>query len=227
MALTDPHRHTEETLIREGDPPMAQTPTKTPLQYAPERPRADWVKYALFGAALVLLVVGVLLLRPNNTPVPAPAPPAAAATVPAAQQQAAADTEKVLRAWISNYTAASTTFDATLLNPSLATADVLATAKADFDNLKPVSSMGTAGKYTVEIRDVVAGPYTSDKMTLTVCALRDFRFLNNGKDVTLTRDRQPSPLATQALWQTTEFTRVSGAWKVSDFTLDTEAGPPC
>ena len=56
---------------------MAQTPTKTPLQYAPERPRADWVKYALFGAALVLLVVGVLLLRPNNTPAPAPAPPAA------------------------------------------------------------------------------------------------------------------------------------------------------
>ena len=111
MALTDPHRHTEETLTREGDPPMAQTPTRTPLQYAPERPRPDWVKYALFGAALVLLVVGVLLLRPNNPPAPAPIPPAATATVPAAQQQAAADTEKVLRAWLANYSKAYTSFD--------------------------------------------------------------------------------------------------------------------
>ena len=55
--------------------------------------------------------------------------------------------------------------------PSLATPDVLAAAKANFDNLGQCRVSGTAGKYTVEISDVVAGRYTPDKVTLTVCAL--------------------------------------------------------
>lgn len=228
MALTDPHRHTEETLTREGDPHMAQTPTKTPLQYAPERPRVDWVKYALFGAALVLLVVGVLLLRPNNSaPAPAPIPPAATVTVPAAQQQAATNTEKVLRAWITNYAQATLTFDSTQLDASLVTPEVLAPAKANLDTLRPLATRGTSGRYTVDIRDIVVGRYAADQVTLTVCALRDVRFITDGKDVTEDRQGQPKPIATQAMWQTTDFTRDGDSWRISAFQLDPEQGAPC
>lgn len=227
MALTDPHRHTEETLTREGDPPMAQTPTKTPLQYAPERPRVDWVKYVLFGAALALLVVGVLLLRSNNPSAPAPIPPAATATVPAAQQQAAADTEKVLRAWITNYAQATQTFDSTQLDASLVTPETLAPAKANLDTLRPLATRGNSGRYTVDIRDIVVGHYAADQVTLTVCALRDVRFIKDGKDVTEDRQGQPKPITTQAMWQTTEFTRDGDGWRISAFQLDPEQGAPC
>lgn len=228
MALTDPGRHTEETLTREGDPPMAQTPTRTPLQYAPETPRVDWVKYALFAAAAVLLVVGVILLWPrNDTPAPAPAPPAATATAPTAEQQAKADTEQVLRTWIANYAQAYMTFDPAQLDATLATPDVIAAAKANLDNLRPLSTIGTTGTYTANIRDVVVGRYAPDNITLTVCALRTVRFMNAGRDVTITRDGKPAPIPSQALWQTTDFQKTGGTWRISAFELDTEKGVPC
>jgi hypothetical protein len=207
---------------------MAQTPTRTPLQYAPETPRVDWVKYALFAATAVLLVVGVMLLWPrNDTPGPAPAPPAATNTAPTAEQQAKADTERVFRAWLANYSLAARTFDSAQLDPSLATPDVISAAKADFDALRGPAAGVVTGTYSADIRDIVVGYYTSDRVTLTVCALRDARFIKDGRDVTVTRDGKPAPLATQPMWQATEFIRVGDVWKVSAFELDTEQGTPC
>lgn len=226
MALTDPGRHTEETLTREGDPHMAQTPTKTPLQYAPERPRVDWIKYVLFAAAGILLILGVLLLRPKDN-TPAPSPPAPTATVPAAQQQASADTERLLRAWITNYAKAYTTFDPAQLDATLATPDVIAAAKTNLDNLRPLTSVGTTGNYTADIRDIVVTRYAPDQVTLTVCALRDIRFMNNGHDITQDRQGQPKPVSTEAMWQDTEFSKTGDTWKISAFQLDPEQGAPC
>ncbi|MGB8382218.1 MAG: hypothetical protein WCG47_13430, partial [Dermatophilaceae bacterium] len=175
-----------------------------------------------------LLVVGVLLLRPNNPPAPAPIPPAATATVPAAQQQAAADTEKVLRAWLANYSKAYSTFDAAQWDASLATPDVVAAAKANLDNLRPsAAAVGATGKYMADIRDIVVGHYATDKVTLTVCALRDVRFIKDGQDITITRDGKPAPMSTQAMWQDTEFTKTGDTWKISAFQLDPEQGAPC
>lgn len=232
MATPPTDRQTGQTLTREGDRPVAQTPTRTPTPASADTQPKNWVNYALIGGAVVLLVVGVLLLRPlfsSPTPQPTPAPPAASATTPSVQEQAATDTEKILRDWLTSYQQAYVTFDATKLNKSLITPEALAPVTADFDNLGPAAkSVSATGQYTIDIRKVVLGNYRPSTMSLTVCALRDVRFFKDGKDVTVNQDRQPAPVGTQARWQDTEFTKTdNNTWVISKFNIDVEDGPAC
>lgn len=232
MATPPPDGHTGQILTREGDPPVAQTPTRTAAPAGADREPRSWVGYALIGGAVVLLVAGVLLLRPlfsSPTPQPTPAPPKASVTSPSAQEQAAADTEKILRDWLTSYQQAVVTFDAAKLNKTLITPEALAPVTANFDNLRETDqSHPLTAKYTADIRKVVVGNYRPQTMSLTVCALRDVRFFRDGQDVTITRDRQPAPVATQPKWQDTEFTRTdNNTWVISKFNIDVEDGPAC
>lgn len=218
-----------------GDNVMAQTHARTAEELTGAKTGRPWGQIAAGALVVLLVALGIFLLKDtfrDSTPTPTPAPAAsssvATATTATPEQQAYADTQKVLNAWITNYQTVSTTFDSSKLDATLATPEVIAQAKANFDNLAShLSSQGDTGKYVSEIRTVTPFSYTPAKVSLSVCALRDFRFFQGGKDVTVDRNKTPSPLATTPLWQSVEFTKTDTGWKVSTFQQDTEAGAKC
>lgn len=216
-----------------GDNAMAQTHARTAAELTGTKTGRPWGQIAAGGLVVLLVALGVFLLKDtfrSSTPTPTPAPaPAvstsvATATTAAAEQQAYADTQKVLNAWIANYQSAYATLDASKLDPNLASPDVVAAAKANLDRL---GAHGFTAKYYSEIRTVTPSSYTSGKVALSVCALRYVRFFLDGKDVTVDENKNPKPLATTPLWQSAEFTKTDTVWKISTFQLDTEAGAKC
>ena len=235
IAPPEPERQTgalsTDTL---GDDTMAQTThTRSIDEPANVKTGRPWGQILAGILVVVLVAVGLFLLfgprASTPAPTPAPAPSSAATTAATAEQQAYADTQKVLTAWIANSDAAATpNLDSSKLDPSLVTPDVLASKKASLDRLAQAAvKTGVTAKFTTDVRGVTPVSYTPTTVELAVCAVRNGRFYQGGKDVTVDQNGQPHPVPTTPLSQVTGFTKTDTGWKISTWQLDGDAGAKC
>ena len=241
IAPPEPDRQTggvSSTDTRDLDMAQTQTHQRSADEIPDPKPGRSWGTTAMVLAAVVLAALGLFLLfgprgsTPEPTPAPAPssaAPTPTTAATAAAEQQAYTDTQKVLNAWIANYDAAATpNLDSSKLDANLVTPEVLAAAKASLDRLSTgAAKTGTTAKYTTDVRGVTPISYSATKVELATCAVRETRFFQNGKDVTVDQNGQPHPPATTPLVQVTGFTKNETGWKISTFQLDADAGAKC
>lgn len=233
--------HTGETITREGGPPVTQTPP-APTDNGGKQPRRGGVRYAAIAVAVLVMVAGVLVARgfggspalepPSSvttatSAIPTSSAPTTAANAASAEQTAIAATTQVMNSWIASYANAYTSFDAGKLDSNLTTPEVLAVAKTNLDRFAPVKGDGATARYTAQTIAVKEATFTGSTLSISVCALRDVRFIKNGQDVTIDAAGKPYPPRTQPTWQTFEFTGGPTAWKVSKFETNTEAGPAC
>jgi len=217
---------------------VTQTPP-APTDNGGNPPRRGGVRYAVLAVAVLVMVAGILVARgfggspalepPSSATTATSAIPTSASptTAASAEQTAVTETTKVLNSWIASYATAYALFDATKLDSSLATPEVLAAAKANLDQLRNAAADGVTAKYTAQIKDVKAATFTADALTTSVCALRDVRFIKGGQDVTVDEGGKPYPPRVQPTWQTVEYSGGPGAWKISKIDIQSDAGPSC
>lgn len=221
---------------------MVQTPHDTAVgtaEYNTGRTGLDRVQLiAATIGALFLAGILVWIWRANQPHPTQPRPPVAASTTapaaPAPVSQSAlayAAAEKTYRAWSANYANAVTTFDESKLNPALVTPQVLTQVKDQFARLATPKDGGTA-KYTQNIKTIRGAKYEPNAVTITVCAFTDARFIDkNGKDVSITPEGKPAPVATEPLANDATATSADGGktWVISKLTteLDATAGISC
>jgi hypothetical protein len=197
------------------------------------------VTMLLVIAALLLAAGGLwLLLRP--TPAPADTPlvstptasaiPSASASVPtqttSPEQAAYTAAETSYRAWSDAVIAATSGNAPGLLTTAPATPLVIAAQSATITSLWK----GWAGSIpkSVTVRAITPVSYTPTTVKLSVCALRDTRFIDpTGRDVTVDRDGNPSPPTTKPLAQTVGFILDGTTWRVSEYVIDPTDGVPC
>lgn len=192
---------------------------------------------AIFAALLVALLVYIWAVnrpQPAQTPLPAPAPVASttAAATPAVPPSTAAyaGAETTYRAWQTNYAAGYLNYQPDKLDASLVTPDVLSKVQAE------IARLGKGANTTVhtsqDIKSVTGADYTSSSLTLRVCAVTIFQFIDpSGKDVTLYSDGSPRPVNTTARTNDVKMVRPDSGktWQVAGLSteLNAEAGSPC
>ncbi len=197
------------------------------------------VTVLLVIVTLLLAAGGVwLLLRPTPAPVDTPlvstptasAIPSASASVPtqttSPEQAAYTAAETSYRAWGAAVITAMSQNRPDLLQATPATPQVIAAQRATLANIWS----GWAGsiRVTEEIRSVRPVSYSPTAVKLSVCTLRDARFIDpTGKDVTVDREAKPVPLATKPLAQTVGFILDGTTWRVSEYVIDPTDGVPC
>lgn len=142
--------------------------------------------------------------------------PASATTSLTPTEQAEAKAEAAYRAWVKNYAAAAAAgFDPKKLDSRLATPQLIDYVTKQF---KTFQTPGGTGKYTQKIIRMTPTRYEKSKtVEFNMCALADLRFLQDGKDVTITPDGAPAPPETQPRQYAVGVQSVDGGktWKSS------------
>ena len=196
------------------------------------------------GVVLGLVLIGLFLTvwainRPqqDQTPQPAPAPVAtssasAANTTPAVAPSAAAyaAAENTYRAWETNFAAAILNYQPQKLDATLVTPAALSQAQAQIARLGKGST--DTAHYTQDIKSAPGVDYTLSSLTLRVCAVTVFQFIDpTGKDITVNRDGTPATPNTTARTNDVKMTSSDSGktWQIASLTteLDAEAGQPC
>lgn len=208
--------------------------------YAPPR-RRDRVP-VIAGIIVGVVIIGLFITmwginrpQPAPTPPPAPAPAASsttATTPPVAPSTAAyAAAEKTYRAWQTNVTAAFLNYQPDKLDASLVTPDALAKVQTEITRLGKAANNTTA-RASQDIKSITGADYSPSSLTLRVCAVTDFRFIDaTGKDVTVHADG--SPAAPNTTPRTNDVRMVSPdsnkTWQVASVSteVNAEAGQPC
>lgn len=145
-----------------------------------------------------------------------PSTPAPSATPLTPKEQAEAKAEAVYQAWVKNYAAAATAgFDATKLDSRLATPGLIDYVTKQFKQFK---APGSKGLYTQEIRSMRGTRYVEGKeVQLSLCAVTNLRFIDNGKDVTVLPNGEPAPKTTNPWSNQVQFRSTDGGktWKAA------------
>lgn len=173
----------------------------------------------------------------SSTPPPSspgtsmPATSSTTSSAQTAETQAYQDAEAVYRKFIINYQTAVTHFDSSKLNKSLATPGLLANVTQELNQLRSTTAKyGVSALFTQEIQGVLGTKYREGKLAqLQVCAVTNFRFIRNGKDVTTDEEKNPQLVNTVAKANQMELVSVDNgkSWKVNRFVTDAELGAQC
>lgn len=154
---------------------------------------------------------------PGTTSTTTPTP-ATTSLTPAKQKEAkeTAAAEAAYRAWVKNYAAAEAAgYDPKKLDRQLATPQLIDYITGQFKNFY---TKGGTGKYTQDIRWMKSSRYLAGvTVQFQLCAVTNSRFLQDGKDVTITPDGTPAPVQTQPQLRYASMESVDGGktWKSS------------
>jgi hypothetical protein len=229
VAITRLGQHTKGGPTTAEGPAMAHPRTDvSPAAPPPQtKPLPAWLKWFVV-AAVIVTALGFWLMFSNRHTDPTPAPPPAPTTL-TPQQKAEADTQKVYELWLQSFSAALTAnFDTTKLDGGLVTSEVLKGAQNFIDGgrnyMAPKGISATLTYNTVKVRTV---DFTPNQVTSEICAVRNLRLVQNGKDVTTDENGAVHPPNIAATDQKVVYTNSDGKWQISSFEFNADAGSPC
>ncbi|MDN5766085.1 MAG: hypothetical protein L0H96_09505 [Humibacillus sp.] len=156
--------------------------------------------------------------------------PAPTSLTPAEQTEAkeTAAAEAAYRAWVKNYAAAEAAgFDPKKLDRQLATPALIDYVTGQF---KKFRTKGGAGKYTQDIRWMKSSQYLQGiTVQFQICAVTNSRFLQDGKDVTITSDGTPAPVRTEPLLRYVSVESIDDGktWKSSTILYSSDEKKSC